>query len=89
MVPSVVSPTESPTAMPRVRRLFTSGLPNSALPAAWKSRCSGCGFIVMQVKNTLSASVIVRPGWWVSTMPTSSSSKNLPAMRASSAVGGW
>ena len=48
--------------MPSVSRLFTSGLPNSALAAAWKSTCSGCGFMVSVEKKTLSASVIVRPG---------------------------
>jgi hypothetical protein len=61
VVPSVVSPTDSPTAMPSVSRLFTSGLPNSALAAAWKSMCKGWGFIVSVEKKTLSASVIVRP----------------------------
>ena len=74
MVPSVVSPTESPTAIPSVSRLFTSGLPNSACWAAWKSTCRGCGFMVRHEKNTLSASVIVRPGWWRKTWPTVSSS---------------
>src|SRR5213594_3026793 len=65
-----------------------SGLPNSAFDAAWKSRWSGCGFIVRQVKKTLSASVIVRPGWWRNVCPTSSSSKNFPAIPSSS-VSRW
>src|SRR6185503_16081590 len=80
VVPSVVSPTEIPTAMPSVGRLLTSGLPNSALAAAWKSMCSGCGFMVSVEKNTLSASVIVRPISWRKTSPTLSSSKCLPAI---------
>src|SRR5690242_1248648 len=80
VVPRVVSPTESPTAMPSVSRLLTRGLPNSAFWAAWKSRWSGCGFIVRQVKNTLSDSVMVRPGWCWYVWPTSSSSNSLPAM---------
>src|SRR3972149_4059613 len=62
VVPSVVAPTDSPTATPRVKRLFTIGLPNSALAAAWKSTCSGCGFMVRHEKKTLSASGIVGPG---------------------------
>ena len=49
--------------MPRVSRLLTRGLPNSAFWAAWKSTCSGCGFMVRQEKKTLSDSVMVRPGW--------------------------
>src|SRR6266403_258746 len=83
VVPSVVSPTESPTATPRVNRLLTSGLPNSALAAAWKSTCSGWGFMVRHEKKILSASVTVRPGWCWKTCPTVSSSKSLPAMEAS------
>src|SRR5688500_17807842 len=82
VVPSVVSPTEIPTAMPSVSRLFTSGLPNSALAAAWKSMCSGCGFIVSVEKKTLSASVMVRPTSWRKVWPTCSSSKCLPAIDA-------
>src|SRR5437016_4494856 len=82
VVPSVVSPTESPTATPRVNRLLTSGLPNSALAAAWKSTCSGWGFMVRQEKKILSASVTVRPGWCWKTCPTASSSKSLPAMES-------
>ena len=74
MVPSVVSPTESPTTTPSVNRLFTSGLPNSAFDAAWKSTCSGCGFMVRHEKKTLSASVTVRPGWCWNVSPTVSSS---------------
>src|SRR5574338_375305 len=81
VVPRVVSPTESPTAMPSVSRLLTRGLPNSAFWAAWKSRWSGCGFMVRQVKKTLSDSVMVRPGWCWYVWPTSSSSNSLPAMR--------
>src|SRR6185369_2832457 len=80
VVPRVVSPTLRPTAMPRVSRLLTSGLPNSAFCAAWKSRWRGCGFMVRQVKNTLSDSVMVRPGWCWYVWPTSSSSNSLPAM---------
>src|SRR5512144_1016849 len=80
VVPSVVSPTLRPTAMPRVSRLLTRGLPNSAFWAAWKSRCSGCGFMVRQVKNTLSDSVMVRPGWCWKVWPTRSSSNSLPAI---------
>src|SRR5215470_350722 len=80
VVPMVVSLTESPTATPRVKRLFTRGLPNSAWAAAWKSTWSGCGFMVRQEKKTLSASVTVRPGWCWNTCPTVSSSKSLPAM---------
>src|SRR5262249_31469211 len=80
VVPRVVSLTESPTATPRVKRLFTRGLPNSARAAAWKSTWSGCGFMVRQEKKTLSASVTVRPGWCWNTCPTVSSSKSLPAM---------
>src|SRR5215467_10992857 len=80
VVPRVVSLTESPTATPRVKRLFTRGLPNSAWAAAWKSTWSGCGFMVRQEKRTLSASVTVRPGWCWNTCPTVSSSKSLPAM---------
>src|SRR5499433_3500824 len=80
VVPSVVSLTERPTATPRVKRLFTSGLPNSAFAAAWKSTWRGCGFMVRQEKKTLSASVTVRPGWCWNTCPTVSSSKSLPAM---------
>src|SRR5882724_8124711 len=66
--------------MPMVRMLLTSGLPNSALAAAWKSTCSGWGFMVRHEKKTLSASVTVRPGWCWNTCPTRSSSKSLPAM---------
>src|SRR5437879_1158512 len=84
VVPSVVSATDSPIAMPIVSRLLTSGLPNSALAAAWKSMCSGCGFMVSVEKNTLSASVIVRPTSWRNVSPTFSSSKCLPAIDASS-----
>src|SRR5205085_1055030 len=80
VVPGVVSPTEMPTAIPSVSRLLTSGLPNSALAAAWKSMWSGCGFMVSVEKNTLSASVMVRPISWRKTSPTFSSSKCLPAM---------
>src|SRR2546428_5140624 len=36
--------TERPTATPSVKRLFTSGLPNSAFDAAWKSTWRDCGF---------------------------------------------
>src|SRR3989304_1771379 len=43
VVPSVVSPTDSPTATPKVKRLLTSGLPNSALAAAWESLRSADG----------------------------------------------
>src|SRR4030095_12250705 len=78
--PSVVSPTLSPTAAPRVKRLLTSGFPNSACCAAWKSTCRGCGFMVRQEKKTLSASVTVRPGWCWNTCPSASSSNSLPAM---------
>src|SRR5512141_3056627 len=80
VVPSVVSPTESPTATPSVKRLLTKGLPNSALAAAWKSTCSGCGFMVRHEKKTLSASVTVRPGCCWNTCPPANSSKSLPAM---------
>src|SRR5260370_19941556 len=80
VVPRVVSPTLRPTAMPRVSRLLTRGLPNSVFWAAWKSRCSGCGFMVRQVKNTLSDSVIVRPGWCWKVWPIRSSSNSLPAI---------
>src|SRR5258705_9948327 len=80
VVPSVVSPTDTPTAMPSVSRLLTSGLPNSALAAAWKSMCSGCGFIVIVEKKTLSASVMVRPTSCLNVCPTCSSSKYFPAM---------
>src|SRR5215475_1584849 len=80
VVPSVVSPTERPTATPRVKRLLTSGLPNSAFWAAWKSTWSGGGFMVRHEKNTLSASVTVRPGWCWNTWPTASSSNSFPAM---------
>src|SRR5262245_30347873 len=62
--------------------LFTSGLPNSALAAAWKSMCSGCGFMVSVEKNTLSASVMVRPVSCLNVCPTCSSSKYLPAIGA-------
>src|SRR5215475_3734184 len=79
VVPSVVSPTERPTATPSVKRLLTSGLPNSACAAAWKSTCNGCGFIVRQENHTLSASVTVRPGWCRKVCPISSSSKYFPA----------
>src|SRR5215468_62735 len=88
VVPRVVSLTESPTATPRVKRLFTRGLPNSAWAAAWKSTWSGCGFMVRQEKKTLSASVTVRPGWCWNTCPTVSSSKSLPAMEGLRSAGG-
>src|SRR5260370_1720026 len=80
VVPRVVAQTLRPTAMPRVSRLLTRGLPNSVFWAAWKSRCSGCGFMVRQVKNTLSDSVIVRPGWCWKVWPIRSSSNSLPAI---------
>src|SRR5687767_8953429 len=80
VVPIVVSPTDRPTAIPSVSRLLTSGLPNSALEAAWKSTCSGCGFMVRHEKKTLSDSVMVRPGSCWNVAPTSSSSKYLPAI---------
>src|SRR5262250_3093503 len=80
VVPRVVSLTDRPTATPSVNRLLTSGLPNSAFAAAWKSTWSGCGFMVRHEKKTLSASVTVRPGWCWNTCPTVSSSKSLPAM---------
>src|SRR5215468_12352865 len=79
VVPSVVSPTERPTATPSVKRLLTRGLPNSACAAAWKSTCSGCGFIVRHENHTLSVSVTVRPGWWRNFCPIVSSSKYFPA----------
>src|SRR4029453_11287323 len=79
VVPSVVSPTERPTATPSVKRLLTSGLPNSACAAAWKSTCSGCGFIVRHENHTLSVSVTVRPGWGRNFCPIVSSSKYFPA----------
>ena len=66
--------------MPSVSRLLTSGLPNSALAAAWKSMCSGCGFMVSVEKKTLSASVMVRPVSCLNVCPTCSSSKYLPAI---------
>src|SRR5262249_29730172 len=80
VVPSVVSLMLSPMATPSVNRLLTSGLPNSACWDAWKSTCSGCGFIVRHEKKMLSASVTVRPGWCWNTWATASSSNSLPAM---------
>src|SRR5262249_49648022 len=79
---------EIPSASPRVKRLFTICLPNSALAAAWKSTWRGCGFMVRQEKKTLSASVTVRPGWCWNTCPTVSSSKSLPAMEGLRSAGG-
>ena len=63
VVPSVVSPTDTPTASPSVKMLFTRRCPNSAFPANSASRCNGCGFRVMVENSRLSVSVIVRPGW--------------------------
>src|SRR6185503_19854220 len=54
------------------------------LAAAWKSMCSGCGFMVSVVKNTLSASVMVRPITWRKTSLTFCSSKCLSAIVPSS-----
>src|ERR1700746_405370 len=88
VVPRVVSLTESPTATPRVKRLFTRGLPNSALAAAWKSTWSGCGFMVRQEKKTFAASVTVRPGLCLEPRPAGSSSKSLPAMEGLRSAGG-
>ena len=71
---------DSPTAMPSVKRLLTSGLPNSAFAAAWKSTWSGCGFMVRQENKILSDSVTVRPGWCRKHVAHLSSSNSLPGM---------
>src|SRR6185312_8057318 len=75
VVPSVVSPTEMPITSPSVKMLLTSGRPNSVVLANSASRCSGCGFIVIVVNSTLSASVTVRVRACSKTCPSLNSSK--------------
>ncbi len=80
VVPSVVSATERPTTRPRVNTEFTIRVPNSVPAEKCSSRWSGWGFIVMELNSTLSVSVTVLVASCAITLPTSNSSKCIPAM---------
>jgi len=49
-----------PIIRPKVNKLLTNGLPNSVFAAKCASMCSGCTFMVSELKSTLSISVTVR-----------------------------
>src|SRR5260370_10220344 len=78
VVPSVVSPTDTPIISPSVKMLFTMRCPNSVPFANSASRWSGCGLCVSAQKIRLSVSVIVRVIGCLNTCPTSNSSKYSP-----------
>src|SRR5260370_4871994 len=78
VVPSVVSPTDTPIISPRVKMLFTMRWPNSVRFANSASRWSGGGLCVSAQRIRLSVSVIVRVIADLNTRPTSNSSKYSP-----------
>ena len=80
VVPIVVSLTVMPIIRPSVNRLLTMRWPNSVLDANSSSRCSGCTFMVSELKRTLSISVTVRVQAWSNVRPTVNSSKYSPAI---------
>src|ERR1700722_11850192 len=80
VVPSVVSPMETPTMSPSVKALLTMRCPNSVCVRQYSSsRCSGAGLCVSAEKKTLSASVTVRRIACLKVCPTRNSSKYSPA----------
>jgi len=58
----------------RVKALLTSGCPKRVVSANGTSKCIGFVFMVTQVNQTLSVSVIVRPKRLRKTSPTAKSS---------------
>src|ERR1700678_1627114 len=73
VVPSVVSPTDTPIIRPSVKMLLTMRWPNSVPLANSASRWSGCGLCVSAQKIRLSVSVIVRVIACLKTRPSSNS----------------